>query len=78
MKVEMLLSQPKVIYSAKHGNRHMSNNFKHGVIAENTLITVLFFQTKGIVNIILMLRSNIWAAQNLLHSFKIPVYVKKI
>jgi len=48
MKVEMLLSQPKVIYSVKHGNRHMIHNFKHGVIAEDMFITVLFFQTREV------------------------------
>jgi len=46
----MLLSQPKVIYSVKRGNRHMSNNFKHGVTAENMFITVHFFKTKEIAN----------------------------
>jgi len=43
MKVEILLSQSKVIYRVKRGDRQMSNNFKHGVMEENMLITVLFF-----------------------------------
>jgi hypothetical protein len=53
----MLPSQPKVIYSVKRGNRHMSNNFKHGVIAENMLITVIFVIQSELRTRFLMLRT---------------------